>query len=84
MKIGFIGFGNMGQALGTGLILKNAVKAEQIYVYDKYQKDFKNNSEFKGANICSSEIDLVERVNMVIIAVKPNTVEEVIERIKSL
>ncbi len=84
MKIGFIGFGNMGQALGTGLILKNAVEAEQIYVYDKYQKDFKNNSEFKGANICSSEIDLVERVNMVIIAVKPNTVEEVIERIKEV
>ena len=31
----------MGQALGTGLILKNAVKAEQIYVYDKYQKILK-------------------------------------------
>ena len=82
MKIGFIGFGNMGQALGTGFILKNAVEAEQIYVYDKYQKDLKNNSEFSGVNICSSEIDLVEKVDMVIIAVKPNTVEEVIERIK--
>lgn len=82
MKIGFIGFGNMGQALGTGLILKNVVEAEHIYVFDKYQKDIKKDFRFKGINICANEIELVEKVNMVIIAVKPNTVEEVIEKTK--
>lgn len=82
MKIGFIGFGNMGQALGTGLIHKNAVAAEQIYVFDKYQKDIKKDSKFTDINICASEIELVDKVNMVIIAVKPNTVKEVIEKTK--
>ena len=32
LKLGFIGFGNMGQAIATGLINQGAIQGNQIFV----------------------------------------------------
>lgn len=84
MKLGFLGFGNMGQALGSGLILNGAVKAQELYIYDKYQDRLDEDPKFKGINICSSEYELVNNSDMVLIAVKPNVLEEVIKKTKEV
>lgn len=35
IKVGFIGFGNMAQALAEGLIIKEVIKPNQIYACAK-------------------------------------------------
>ena len=37
MKIGFIGTGNMGQAILEGFIVSEKVKKEDIFIYDPDQ-----------------------------------------------
>lgn len=82
MKLGFIGFGNMAQALANGLIYKNSIKAEQIYACAKNWDKLCNNTTPKGFIPCKDSNELVENVDMVIIAVKPHLVEEVLTPIK--
>ncbi len=83
MKIGFIGFGNMAQALADGLVLKEAVKAKDIYAYARTRDRLIKNTSLKGYNPCSNALDLVSKVDMVVIAVKPYGVKDVIEEIKN-
>jgi pyrroline-5-carboxylate reductase len=82
MKLGFIGFGNMAQALANGLIYKNAIKAEQIYACAKNWDKICSNTNPKGFIPCRDSNELVENVDMVVIAVKPYLIEEVITPIK--
>lgn len=82
MKIGFIGFGNMAQAMADGLVYKNTVKPEQIYACAKSWDKLCKNTNEKGFVPCRDSNELVENVDMVIMAVKPYLVEEVIKPIK--
>lgn len=82
MKLGFIGFGNMAQALANGLIYKNAIKAQQIYACAKNWDKLCSNTNSKGFIPCRDSNELVDNVDMVVIAVKPYLVEEVITPIK--
>lgn len=82
MKIGFIGFGNMAQAIANGLVYKNAVKPEQIYACAKNWEKLCRNTMEKGFHPCKDSAELVENTDMVVIAVKPYLVEEVIAPIK--
>ena len=82
MKVGFIGFGNMAQALANGLIYKDAIKAGQIYASARNWDKLRKNTEPKGFIPCRDSNELVENVDMVIIAVLPEFVEDVIRPIK--
>lgn len=82
MKLGFIGFGNMAQALANGLIYKNIIKAEQIFACAKNWDKLCSNTKPNGFIPCRDSNELVENVDMVVIAVKPYLVEEVIIPIK--
>ena len=82
MRLGFIGFGNMAQALANGLIYKNAIKAEQIYACAKNWDKLCSNTIPRGFIPCRDSSELVDNVDMVIIAVKPYLVKEVITSIK--
>lgn len=82
MKLGFIGFGNMGQAIAHGLVATNTASPEEIFACGKNQEKLIKNTKTYGFNQCKSAKELVDKVDMVIIAVKPYTVEEVIKEIK--
>ncbi len=68
MKIGFIGFGNMGSALG--LALKDN--------YDVYYYDI-NKSSHQGISYLKLE-ELLEKCEHIILAVKPNMYEEILKK----
>lgn len=82
MKIGFIGFGNMAQALAKGLVLKGGIEAGEIYAYDTKLDVLNENANSYSFHPVFSANDLVSRVDMVIIAVKPHVVEMVVKEIK--
>lgn len=84
IKIGFIGFGNMAQAMADGFILKDSVKRENIYASAKNWNKLCKNTEARGINPCSTSYEVAENSDIVVIAVKPYMVDTVIEPIKEI
>ena len=70
LKLGFIGFGNMGQAIATGLINQGAIQGNQIFACAKNWDKLCKNTQEKQINPCKSAKEVVDNVDMVIIAVK--------------
>lgn len=82
LKLGIIGFGNMGSSIATGLIRQGALSGNQIYACAKNWDKLCKNTQSKGINPCKTAKEVVDNVDMVIIAVKPYMIEEVITPIK--
>lgn len=72
----------MGGAIATGLVKSGFVDAASIFVFDPKEK---NVLEMKslGITICESNKVLVQKTDVVIVAVKPYHTEVVINEIKS-
>lgn len=78
LKLGIIGFGNMGSAIVDGLIEKKLFKKKEILVFDIDKKKIKN----LPFNIKKNNRELVENSDIIILAVKPKDAENVLEEIK--
>lgn len=82
-KIGFIGYGNMAQAIAAGLVLNKVIKPSNIFANAKhYDKLCKNVKKLK-INPVKNLSDLVLKVDYVIVAVKPQQVKEIILPLKN-
>lgn len=77
MKIGFIGCGNMASAIIAG-ITKGCVNSKDIFAFDVNKNATRSK---KDINICDSEIDVVNNSDVVILAVKPNVIKDVLTKI---
>ena len=78
-----IGAGNMGGAILHGVIDADYVKASQLLVCDKSRTRLEELAlELPGVTFCDMAPDLVEQSDMVILAVKPNMVRQVIDDIR--
>ncbi len=75
-KIGIIGYGNMGSAIAERVKIKYSVS-----VFDKDKAKTKN---AKGIKVKNSIIDLVNRSEVIILAVKPQDFNDVLREIKNL
>ena len=82
LKLGIIGFGNMGGAIATGLIRQKALDGSQIYACAKNWDKLCKNTQEKGIHPCKTAKEVVDNADMVIIAVKPYMIEEVITPLK--
>lgn len=78
LRIGFIGFGNMAQALAKGLINYAGVDARHIYACAAHSVKLQANCERLGVCAKPSALEVVQACDMVVIAVKPHMVEEVV------
>lgn len=75
-RIGIIGFGNMGSCLGERLKSKEG----QILAFDKDAQKTKN---LRGINLAKNSAQLVDKVDIVILAVKPQDFSVMLEEIKA-
>lgn len=82
MKIGIIGFGNMGSSIVKGMISGNIIEQKDIFVYDKISEKTQKLNEQEGINVSPCPKHLIDNVDIVILAVKPNTADELFEQIK--
>ena len=80
LTIGFIGSGNMATALIDGL-LANGWQSGQIHASDTDQNRLESLAE-KGINITADNAELIAKANTVILAVKPQVLEEVLVPLK--
>lgn len=81
-KIGFIGGGKMASAILKGIINSSLFKNDEIIVSDKNQASLDMLKNDFGINITSSNSDVVKNSEIVLFAVKPFVLRDVLEEIK--
>lgn len=82
MKIGFIGMGNMAEALALGFIKYGKVRAESIKAFAPNQNRLSEKAHRIGFTPVPTLKKLVEVSDTLILACKPGNVEEVLLEIK--
>jgi len=81
LTVGFIGAGNMGEALIKGLIEANLVPATSIQATDVRLERLKELDRQFGIQVSSDNADLVRHSDIVILAVKPQIMDSVLKEI---
>ncbi|MEQ2129259.1 pyrroline-5-carboxylate reductase [Caldanaerobacter subterraneus KAk] len=82
MKIGFIGAGNMGMALIKGILKSDFVEAEDLILYDPVREKVEGLEREFGTVTAKDNLELTEKSDVVIVAVKPNVYDEVLKEIR--
>ena len=77
-KIGFIGFGNMASAMADGWIASGTVPPANLYACASRYEALLERTDARGMNACQSAADLVDAVDVVVIAIKPHLIDEVL------
>jgi pyrroline-5-carboxylate reductase len=80
-KVGFIGSGNMGEALIKGLIAASVVPPEAIYASDVRLDRLKELDRAYGIQLAPDNVDVVRQADVVILAVKPQILAQVLAQI---
>ncbi|MBO5564516.1 MAG: pyrroline-5-carboxylate reductase [Lachnospiraceae bacterium] len=83
-KIGFIGMGNMAQALCDGFIRNKAVRAKDVYAYAPHADKLKKNAEKIGFVPLFGVKEVAEKADIIVMACKPYQIEGVLSEIGDL
>lgn len=84
MTIGFIGLGNMARAVIGGMLDKGIVKPEDICGSAKTEATRKKMEDSCKIRTASCNREVAEQAEILVLAVKPQFFEEVIEEIKGI
>ncbi len=82
MKLGFIGTGNMASAMMGGIIKNNIVPAQEIIGSDLFAPGREKVQKTLGINVTDNNLDVVEQADIIVLSVKPQYYESVINEIK--
>ena len=82
-KVGFIGAGNMGEALIRGLVNANVVAPEAIWASDVRLERLKELDSQYGIQLAPDNLEVVRQADVVIMAVKPQIMAAVLREIAS-
>ncbi|MDO5299042.1 MAG: pyrroline-5-carboxylate reductase [Clostridia bacterium] len=80
MKLGFIGAGNMGSAIISGLLRQDSLPADDLYISRKHPElsaDFAK----QGVHVLANNCDLVRSCDGIVLAIKPVYTAQVLEEI---
>ena len=80
-KIGFIGMGNMAQAIALGFVKSGKVKAENLYAYAPNQEKLQTNAQKIGFIPQDDVVQMVKTCDSLIIACKPYQIEGVLAQV---
>lgn len=83
-KIGFIGMGNMAQALAKGFIDRGVVKDEDMFAYAPNKEKLLKNADLIGFMPMSSASAVVENSDIIIIACKPYQIDIVLDEVRDV
>ncbi len=84
MKIGFIGLGNMARAIIGGMLEKGIVPASDIAGSAKTRATLEKVQKEYGIKTFASNREVAEQVQVLILAVKPQFLEDVIGEIRDV
>lgn len=81
VSITFVGGGTMAEALIRGLLSKGLATGSQITVSDPLQERRTHLSEQLGIRTCCSNVEAVAGAEIVVLAIKPQALDEVLEEL---
>ncbi|MFD1672913.1 pyrroline-5-carboxylate reductase [Agrilactobacillus yilanensis] len=81
MKIGFIGAGNMAQAMIEGLLTAK-VPSSELLIHSAHPNHYEAYAQSKGIQAVASNLTLTQQADVIILAVEPALYETVITEIK--
>ena len=82
MKIGFIGFGNIAQAMAQGLLEKNPNISQEMFASSAHYNKLKKNTDIYGITACKSNQETVDCSDIIFVCVKPYQVKEVLSQLQ--
>lgn len=80
--IGFIGAGNMAEALIKGIIKAKLYTPENVFISDIKEERLKLLSEKYGVTACGENGELTAKVQTVVLSIKPQNMADALESIK--
>ena len=83
-KIGFIGAGNMGEAMINGLVESGLCEPTQIWASDLREARLRQLKDTYKINITEENTEIVEEADIVILAVKPQDMDQLLKRLSSI
>ena len=83
IKIGFLGFGNMAQAMAKGLLRNEVVDSSQIYACAKNYDKLSKTAQSMDIHPCKNAEEVVLASDIVVVAVKPHMVADVLKPVAS-
>ncbi len=81
-NIGFIGFGNMAQALAGGFLNSGLVAKDKMFAFAPNQAKLEKNAANLGITACKSLKEVVTACDTLIMACKPYQIENVLKEIR--
>jgi len=82
LTIGFLGAGRMATALAQGFINTGLVKPSQLFASDVIPAARKALGAATGARLCATNADVLKSASVIILAVKPQQVADVLAEIQ--
>jgi pyrroline-5-carboxylate reductase len=83
LYIGFIGGGNMGEALIRGLVTASLLKPQQILVYDVIEDRLKYLQQQYGVQLAPNSPTLAAGCQLIVLAVKPQIMDRALDAVHS-
>lgn len=83
-KIGFIGSGNMAKAMIGGIIKSGLLKSNMITSSALTESTLKSIEKEFGINTTTDSREVVKNSDIIVVAVKPNVYDNVLESVKDL
>ncbi|MFC1714708.1 pyrroline-5-carboxylate reductase [Candidatus Poribacteria bacterium] len=80
-KLGFIGVGNMGEALLRGIIGSGLMSPADIFASDADSKKLSGLSDELGIAAVESNCELVRKASVILFALKPNVIKAVLSEV---
>lgn len=80
INLGFIGTGNMGSAMVKSIVKSGIIPSSRIYIcdIDKEKQDALKSET--GVNVLNNNGEVIEKTDIIVLAVKPNMVKPVLEQ----
>lgn len=80
VRVGFIGFGNMGQAIADGFLYKKTLKPEQMCACAGHFDKLKETAGKRGITAYETAEEVAKNADLLVVAVKPWMVEAVMKQ----
>ena len=80
--IGFVGAGNMAEAIIQGILAAGLFKPEQVHISDLRPDQLRRMSDMYGVTAVSDNGVLATQADMIVLSVKPNTLKDALDSIK--
>lgn len=83
IRLGFLGGGNIAEAILNGVIEKELLPAKDVYVTDIHESRRQYLAETTSANVVPTNIGLLKSTNVVMLAVKPQDLTKLLAEIRN-